>query len=95
MDNEFYPGMKVFLDGEYGVVLSDFWELNREYFEKVGVSYQGEPYKLYGVIRWDTDDERDVEDWRGVQGNFIQGGGVEIDSNHAFTFINDDGSLKK
>ncbi|MDJ1473086.1 hypothetical protein [Xanthocytophaga flava] len=95
MDNEFYPGMKVFLDGEYGVVLNDYSEWDGEYSDSNGVKYQSVPYKLYGVIRWDTDDERDVEDWRGVQGNFIQGGGVEIDSNHTFIFINDDGSLKK
>jgi hypothetical protein len=76
-DNNFYPNMKVFLSGEYGVVTNDFWDLNQ--------------IKIYGVIRWDTKED-DFEDWRGLFGSFKDMGGNEVTSDYKFKFINDDGT---
>jgi hypothetical protein len=94
MATDFYPGMKVCLDGEYGVVMPDCWDWDGVYY--VGrVKHQVTPSKNYGLIRWDTDKESDLQDWTGLFGSFIQTGGEEVDQNHQFQFINDDGSLKK
>lgn len=93
MTNEFYPKMKVALDGEYGIVLDDFTEWDGIYFVD-GKKKQGTPSKNYGLIRWDTEKENDVEDWRGVFGSFIASGGKEISKDYQFRFINDDGTLK-
>lgn len=48
----------------------------------------------YGQIRWDTQNENDIEDWQGIFGSFLQAGGKIISQNHEFKFINNDGSIK-
>lgn len=75
---EFITGMKVSLEGEVGVVLAP--ELDQPDF--------------CGMIRWDTINENDFEDWRGQFGTFIQLGGKVLNENYDFKFINDDGSKK-
>jgi hypothetical protein len=72
--DEFKEGTKVFLDGEYGVIV-DIDELST-------------------IIRWDTPEERDFEDWFSCWGSFVEMGGKIIDKNYAFTHIEDDGTLK-
>jgi hypothetical protein len=49
---------------------------------------------LIGLIRWDTEKENDVEDWRGLFGTFLQFGGQIVNQDHEFKFINDKGQLK-
>ncbi|WP_228452041.1 hypothetical protein [Chryseobacterium sp. G0186] len=46
------------------------------------------------VIRWDTPDERDTEDWCRIWGSFVVAGGRIVDQDYQFKYINDDGSLK-
>ena len=75
---EFITRMKVSLEGEVGVVLAP--ELDQPDF--------------CGMIRWDTINENDFEDWRGQFGTFIQLGGKVLNENYDFKFINDDGSKK-
>ncbi|WPO77553.1 hypothetical protein [Flavobacterium sp. KACC 22761] len=70
--------MKVFLNGEYGVVINS--DSDRSNF--------------YGIIRWDTEKEDDSEDWRGMLETFTSIGGKIIDINYQFKFINDDGTSK-
>lgn len=68
---------------------------------KVGqkVSSQGGNKRLYGVavakhvIRWDSPRAYDEEDWLG--GNWEGAGGRFESDDYQFTFINDDGTLKK
>ncbi len=50
---------------------------------------------LIGLIRWDTEKENDVEDWRGLFGTFLQSGGQIVNQDYEFKFINDKGQLKK
>lgn len=76
--NDFSHGMKVYQNGEYGVVIKS--ELDTE--------------NLCGVIRWDNARENDSDDWRGQFGIFIQLGGKVVEENYSFQFINDDGTLK-
>jgi len=78
MESDFYPGMKVSLDGEFGVVIKP--ETDSEDF--------------CGIIRWDTDKESDFEDWGGLFGTFLNQGGKIIDRNFPFKYINDDGTQK-
>jgi hypothetical protein len=78
MNKDFVEGMKVSLDGEFGVVIK---------------SDTKNP-DLYGIIIWDTNKENDFEDWRGQFGSFIQIGGKVLNANYLFQFINDDGSKK-
>ena len=91
-DKDFYPKMKVHLNGEYGVVLDKSVTLGGEYLSG-GKRYKTPLTKNYGFIRWDTQDERDVESWIGLYGSFIDAGGFEIDSSYKFKFINDEGVL--
>lgn len=77
--NDFIYGMKVTLDGEFGIVIKP--ELDHQ--------------NVYGIIRWDNSKENDLEDWRWQFGTFIQLGGKILDENYSFEFINNDGSLRK
>jgi hypothetical protein len=86
--------MKVFLNGEYGVVTNQFFESDGTYTVN-GAIHQGVPCKLYGIIRWDTNKELDFEDWMGQWGSFITAGGHEVDQDYRFQFINNDGTFKK
>ncbi len=81
MNEGFYIGMKVSLDGELGLVVKG--EGNSEWDKEAG------------LIRWDLNDEKSTEDWRGLFGTFIDSGGKEIDPDTEFKFIDDEGKLKK
>jgi hypothetical protein len=50
---------------------------------------------LVGLIRWDTENENDIEDWRGLFGSFLQAGGKVIDQEYKFKLIDEKGQLKK
>lgn len=78
MEKEFEIGMKVSLQGEYGVVVKS--ELDKP--------------DSYGMIRWDTKSESDFESWNGLFGTFLQQGGSIVEHSYQFKFINDDGTLK-
>ena len=78
---DFYPFMKVTLGEKNGVVTSEL--------------RTSEDRSHYGVIRWDTSKETDIEDWRGLWGTFVSMGGREIGLDYQFRFINDDGTLKE
>lgn len=78
MESDFYPGMKVFLDGEFGVLMKTEFESS----------------DFCGVICWDTDKDFDFEDWTGLFGTFLNQGGKIIDRNYQFKYINDDGTQK-
>jgi len=75
---DFIQGMKVSLNGEFGVVIKS----NNEYSD------------FQGIIRWDTNNMNDFEDWSGLFGSFIEIGGKILDEEYVFQFINDDGSLQ-
>jgi hypothetical protein len=80
MNEGFYLGMKVSKDNEIGIVVP----------AKEGTAWDEEP----GIIRWDTPNEKDLEDWRGLFGTFIESGGSEIHSDMEFKFIKENGDLK-
>lgn len=73
-NDDFYPGMKVALNGENGIVL----DTERNEAGKA---------ELHGVIRWDTEKEEDDEDWRGMFGSFIESGGKILDPEFEFTHL--------
>jgi hypothetical protein len=84
--------------------ITDKWKRNQDFIEGTKVSLQNEfgvvldktiDNDMYGQIRWDTNKENDIEDWRGLFGSFLQTGGQIINQEHQFTFINDDGTTKK
>lgn len=78
MVNDFEIGMKVFLDNEFGIV----------------IKYKLNDSPIFGIIRWDTSKENDLEDWRGQFGTFISVGGKIINETHQFIHIDNDGNLK-
>ena len=86
--DDFYPLMKVSLNGECGIVTDQSFEVKNN-------AQQNANTKVYGVIRWDTNNKEDFEDWRGLWASFLQQGGNEIDQNYKFNFINDDGTFKE
>ena len=71
--DHFYFGMKVKLGDEIGLVIKP--EIQNE--------WDHEP----GLIRWDTRNENDIEDWRGMYGSFVQIGGFEIPQDTIFLYI--------
>jgi hypothetical protein len=82
----------------------DRWKRNQDFIPGTKVSLRDEKgvvlnestgNDLFGLIRWDTVKEDDVEDWRGMFGNFIQAGGQVINQDHKFNFIDDAGKLKE
>lgn len=79
MEDRFYFGMKVSFNDEIGVVT----------YSEDKTDWDKEP----GIIRWDTNEKIDSEDWRGLFGSFINSGGKEIDVK--FKFIDDNGLLKE
>jgi hypothetical protein len=89
--DNFYPLMKVCLEGEYGIVTNQFSESDGTYIVN-GRIRQGVASKLYGVIRWDTNQKPTYEDWRGLWGSFIAAGGYETEQDYEFQFIGDDGT---
>jgi hypothetical protein len=78
MKTNFEIGMKVSLNGEFGIVVKSELDEN----------------DYYGMIRWDTASESDFESWNGLFGSFLQQGGKILEQSHQFKYINDDGSLK-
>jgi hypothetical protein len=83
---------------------ADRWKRNREFVPGTKVSMKNEfgvvldrtaDNKLIGLIRWDTEQENDTEDWRGLFGSFLQAGGQVINQDHEFKFIDNNGQLKK
>ena len=84
--DDYYPFMKVSLNGECGVVTDQFFEVN-------GSPQQDSRSKFYGVIRWDTNKRLDFEDWRGLWGTFVDLGGHEIGQDYEFRFINNDSTF--
>lgn len=79
MNDSFKIGMKVSLNGEFGIVV-------KSEFDKPD---------FHGLIRWYNRKESDFEDWRGQFGTFKSLGGQILDKTHQFEFITDDGDLKK
>ncbi|MBF04812.1 MAG: hypothetical protein CMP76_16140 [Flavobacterium sp.] len=75
---DFTLGIKVSLNGEFGVVINSVTDENN----------------LCGLIRWDTSTISDIEDWRGQFGTFISLGGKIINQDYEFKFINNNGTLK-
>lgn len=84
--------------------ITDKWKRNQDFVKGTKVSLQNDfgvvldktpDNNLCGLIRWDTNKENDVEDWRGLFGSFLQAGGQVIDQDHEFQFINDNGTMKK
>ncbi len=88
--DEFYPLMKVLLNGEYGVVV-DHFAIEGHPFG----NWEGSNVKIYGIIRWDSERQSDFEDWRGQWGNFVAQGGRSINKDYPFLFINDDGTFRE
>lgn len=78
MEKDFISGMKVWLDGEFGVI----------------VTSESDIPNFSGIIRWDTEKEFDFEDWRGMFASFLNLGGKIVSENHEFKYINDDETLK-
>ncbi|RAV97619.1 hypothetical protein DQQ10_27530 [Pseudochryseolinea flava] len=83
---------------------TDRWKRNQEFIPWTKVSLKEEfgivldktvDNNVVGLIRWDTEKETDVEDWRGLFGSFLQSGGQVVDHDHKFKFIDDKGELKK
>ena len=82
----------------------DTWKRNQEFISGTKVMLNDEfgvvlnktsDNDICGQIRWDTNNENDIEDWRGLFGSFVETGGQIINQQHKFTFINDDGTTKK
>ena len=84
--------------------IADKWKRNQDFITGTKVMLNNEfgvvldktyDNNMIGRIRWDTDKENDIEDWRGLFGSFLETGGQIINQQHQFTFINDDGTTKK
>jgi hypothetical protein len=84
--------------------ITDNWKRNQDFLNGTKVSLHDEfgvvldktaGNSMYGLIRWDTNKESDIEDWRGLFGSFLEAGGQVIHQDYEFKFINDDGSTKK
>lgn len=84
--------------------ITDKWKRNQGFLLGTKVSLEkkcgvvldkSEDWNEYGLIRWDTDKENDIEDWRGLFGSFLDVGGQVINQDHEFKFINNDGTAKK
>jgi hypothetical protein len=84
--------------------ITDKWKRNQGFLLGTKVSLEkecsvvldkSEDWIEYGLIRWDTDKENDIEDWRGLFGSFLDAGGQVINHDHEFKFINNDGTTKK
>lgn len=82
---------------------TDRWKRNQEFLpetivslnNEIGLVLKGNDDKdALGLIRWDTPEEKDVEDWRGLFGSFLQIGGKVIEQDYKLKFINRDGTLK-
>jgi len=78
---------KVYEDFEVGMIV----HLENEY----GVVIEPEEIgNSYGLIRWGTNKNEDLEDWRGLFGSFISSGGKIIENPYDFKHIDNSGNLK-
>jgi hypothetical protein len=84
--------------------ITDNWKRNQDFLNGMKVLLHNEfgvvldkaaDNNMYGLIRWDTNKESDIEDWRGLFGSFLQAGGQVVNQDYEFKFINNDGSAKK
>lgn len=84
--------------------IADKWKRNEDFILGTKVMFNNEfgvvldkssDNDMFGQIRWDTNDESDTEDWRGLFGSFLEAGGQIINQQHQFTFINGDGTTKR
>ena len=84
--------------------ITDKWKRNQDFEKGTKVLLNNEfgvvldktvENEMYGQIRWDTNKENDIEDWRGLFGTFLQTGGEIISQEQQFKYINDDGTTKK
>ncbi|TPD67000.1 hypothetical protein [Flavobacterium microcysteis] len=84
--------------------ITDQWKRSQDFLIGTKVSLENERGVVlgkskdrneYGLIRWDTEKENDIEDWRGLFESFLQAGGQIINQDHEFKFINNDGTEKK
>lgn len=84
--------------------ITDKWKRNQDFVKGTKVSLHNEfgvvldktnDNKLYGLIRWDTSKENDIEDWSGLFGSFLQASRQVISQDYQFKFINDDGTMNK
>ncbi len=82
----------------------DRWKRNQDFLPGTKVFMKNEygvvldkpvDNNLVGLIRWDTENENDIEDWRGLFGSFLQAGGKVIDQEYKFKLIDEKGQLKK
>lgn len=82
---------------------TDRWKRNQEFLPETIVSLNNEiglvlkgndDTDALGLIRWDTPEEKDVEDWRGLFESFLQIGGKVIEQDYKLKFISRDGTLK-
>jgi hypothetical protein len=82
---------------------TDRWKRNQEFLpetivslnNEIGVVLKGnDDTDALGLIMWDSPEEKDVEDWRGLFGSFLQIGGKVIEQDYKLKFINRDGTLK-
>lgn len=73
--------MKVKLNNELGIVIKPEFK----------TEWDNEP----GLIRWDTDKDEDLEDWRGLFASFLNAGGREVSQDTSFEFITDSGHRKR
>lgn len=82
----------------------DRWKRNQDFLPLTKVELSGEfgvvlqqenESDLPGLIRWDSNIENDIEDWRGLFGSFIDLGGKIIAKDYQFKFIHDDGTIKQ
>jgi hypothetical protein len=89
----FYPRQKIsIVDHSKEFIPGTKVSLKNEYGVVLEKKVDGD---VVGFIRWDTEKENDVEDWRGLFGTFLQSGGQVVDQLHEFKFIDDKGQLKK
>jgi hypothetical protein len=84
--------------------ITDKWKRNQNFEKGTKVLLNNEfgvvldknvENEMYGQIRWDTNKENDIEDWRGLFQSFLQTGGEIITTEYEFKYINDDGTANK
>lgn len=79
---------------------ADRWKRNNEFINGTKVRMNDEIGLVLvedgkATIRWDTNKESDSEDWTGQFGTFVETGGIIIDQNQKFQYIEENGKLKK
>jgi hypothetical protein len=84
--------------------ITDKWKRNQGFLVDTKVSLENvygvvldksKDRNEYGLIRWDTIKDNDIEDWRGLFESFIEAGGQVVYQDYFFKYINNDGTTKK